>query len=76
MNTLQTISALALATIGSFSLALLAQWLTLRILFTALPGRRKLTAAQAAMLRTRRIVMAGRPTDSPVSSHQSLVTGR
>lgn len=75
MNTLQTTFVLAVATIGSFSLALLVQWLALRALFLVLPGRRRLTAAQAALIHTRRVVMAGRITDSPVTSHQSLATG-
>ena len=50
MNTVQTILVLAVATMGSISLALLVQWLTLRALFMALPGRRKLTVAQAALI--------------------------
>ena len=72
MNTLPSIFVLTAATVGSFTVALLVQWLTLRALFLAMPGRHKATATQVALQHTRRLVM---PTSSVTTSHQSLVTG-
>ena len=56
MNAMEPIVMLTAAA-GSFAFALLLQWLTLRALFYALPGRRKVSAAQVAVMRTRRVLL-------------------
>ncbi len=62
MNALTPMFTLMGTLAASFAMGLLLQWLTLHALFHLLPGRRRATVAQVAVLRTRRIVMPSRQT--------------
>lgn len=60
MDALQGLMTLLAALLASFGAGLFLQWLTLHALFHALPGRRKPTVAQIAVVQTRRLVMPPR----------------
>ncbi len=58
MGAFQGLMTLLVTLLASFGVGLFLQWLTLHALFHALPGRRRVTVAQVAVMRTRRIYLA------------------
>ena len=60
MNALAPLATLMGTLAASFAAGLFLQWLTLHALFHLLPGRRRLSVAQVAVQRTRRVMIPPR----------------
>lgn len=60
MSALEPVVTLMGTLAASFAVGLFLQWLTLHALFQVLPGRKRMSVAQVAVNRTRRLVMPPR----------------